>query len=253
MRRAAIHGLAVLGVMLPVAALAQTATNLVALQGLATVSALQATPEGKAALDANLKVTGDIQFGTQKQPHLLPFDQQRQLALRDAFITDGNATELADGLGSRLGAIYQDKARYSDYKTFSNVTQSVADLLGYTNNITKSDSNSGKFFFANGTTPNDLNILTLFADVRYVPLTTSVRPYVLVCGGLYRTWIVDENYTENVLGYGAGVGVELEIGKTRMLFVEGRYVQGQTRERTELKSNTEVIPFRIGITWVFPQ
>lgn len=152
MRRAAIHGLAVLGVMLPVAAPAQTATNLVALQGLATVSALQATPEGKAALDANLKVTGDIQFGIQKQPHLLPFDQQRQLALRDAFITDGNATELADGLGSRLGAIYQDKARYSDYKTFTNVTQSVADLLGYTNNITKSDSNSGKFFFANGTT-----------------------------------------------------------------------------------------------------
>ncbi len=32
------------------------------------------------------------------------------------------------------------------------MTQSVADLLGYTNNITKSDSNSGKFFFANGTT-----------------------------------------------------------------------------------------------------
>ncbi|GJD60804.1 phosphatase PAP2 family protein [Methylobacterium frigidaeris] len=152
MRRATIHGAAILCLLLPGAAAAQTATNLVALHGLAPVSALQKTQEGKAALAANLQVTGDIQFGTQTQPHLLALDEQRQLALRDCFITDGNATELADGLGSRLGAIYQAKARYADYKTFSNVTQSVADLLGYTNNITKSDSNSGKYFFANGTT-----------------------------------------------------------------------------------------------------
>jgi PAP2 superfamily len=152
MRSGTIQVTAILGLLLPAAAAAQTATNLVALQGLAPVSALQGTPEGKAALAANLQVTGDIQFGTQPQPHLLPLDQQRQLALRDCFITDGNATELADGLGSRLAAIYQDKARYTAPETFSSVTQSVADLIGYTNNITKSDSNSGKYFFANGTT-----------------------------------------------------------------------------------------------------
>ncbi|KMO28807.1 hypothetical protein ACQVP2_13680 [Methylobacterium aquaticum] len=53
MCRAAIHGLAFLGLMLPVGALAQTATNLVALQEFATVSALPATAEGWAALAAS--------------------------------------------------------------------------------------------------------------------------------------------------------------------------------------------------------
>lgn len=152
MRRATIHAAAILCLLLPLPAGAQTATNLVALKGLAPVSALPGTSEGRAALEANLRVTGDIQSGAATQPHLLPFAEQRQLALRDCFITDGNATELADGLGSRLGEIYQARARYTDYKTFSNATQSVADLLGYTNNITKSDSNAGKYFFANGTT-----------------------------------------------------------------------------------------------------
>jgi hypothetical protein len=147
-----MSGAACLCLLLTLPAAAQTATNLVALNGLAPVSALSGTQAGREALAANLRVTGDIQFGTLRQPHLLPLDEQRQLALRDCFITDGNATELADGLGSRLAEIYQGRARYADYKTFGNVTQSVADLLGYTNNITKSDSNSGKYFFANGTT-----------------------------------------------------------------------------------------------------
>ncbi|WP_336490277.1 phosphatase PAP2 family protein [Methylobacterium nigriterrae] len=138
-------------ILAPLPAVAQSATNLTALRGLAPVTALTANEEGRAALDANLKVTGDIQSGVAKQPHLLPFAEQRQLALRDAFITDGNATELADGLGSKLGDLYQAKARYADYKTFTNVAPSVADLLGYTNNVAKSDSNAGKFFFANAT------------------------------------------------------------------------------------------------------
>ncbi|RVU21654.1 phosphatase PAP2 family protein [Methylobacterium oryzihabitans] len=131
---------------------AQTGPNLTALKGLAPVSALARTPEGRAALAANLAVTGGIQSGAAGQPLLLPLAEQRQLALRDCFITDGNAAELADGLGARLGGIYQGKARYADYKTFTSVAPSVADLLGYTNNITKSDSNAGKFFFANATT-----------------------------------------------------------------------------------------------------
>jgi hypothetical protein len=105
------------------------------------------------------------------------------------------------------------------------------------------------FFFASGTTPNDLNVLTVFADFKYSPLSGAARPYLLVCGGLYRTWIVDEDYTEVVLGYGGGAGVELKVGETRRLFLEGRYIQGQTRERTEEKANTEVIPVRFGLTW----
>ncbi len=147
MRRVTSIGIAA-AVLAAVPAWAQTGPNLTALRGLAPVSALARTPEGRAALAANLAVTGDIQSGAAGQPLLLPLAEQRQLALRDCFITDGNAAELADGLGARLGAIYQGKARYADHKTFTSVAPSVADLIGYTNNITKSDSNAGKFFFA---------------------------------------------------------------------------------------------------------
>ena len=135
----------------PVQAIAQSAPNLAALRGLAPVGTLLNTTEGKAALAANLAVTGGIQAGTLRQPTLLPFAEQQQLAFRDAFITDGNASELADALGSKLGAAYQAKAHYDDFKTFSSVAKSVADLIGYTNETTKSDSASGKYFFANGT------------------------------------------------------------------------------------------------------
>ncbi|KQP29739.1 PA-phosphatase [Methylobacterium sp. Leaf104] len=138
--------------MAPLPAVAQSAPNLTALGGLAPVSILRGSEAGRAALDANLAVTGAIQSGTTKTPLLLPLAEQRQLALRDAFITDGNATELADGLGSRLGGVYQAKVRYAVDETFTNVAQSVADLLGYTNNVAKSDSNAGKYFFANATT-----------------------------------------------------------------------------------------------------
>ena len=82
----------------------------------------------------------------------MPFADQQQFALRDSFITDGNATELADGLGTKLARAYQAKARYESTKTFTSVSQSLADLIGYTNNIAKSDSNAGKYFFANATT-----------------------------------------------------------------------------------------------------
>lgn len=93
-----------------VGAAAQTETNLSAIQGLAPVSALQGTDKGRAALAANLAITGAIQDGSTHQPLLLSFPDQQQLALRDAFITGGNAAELADGLGSALAAFYQAAA-----------------------------------------------------------------------------------------------------------------------------------------------
>lgn len=136
----------------PIQVCAQSATNITALRGLAPVSMLLQTSEGRAALAANLQVTGDIQTGVLKQPLLLPFPEQQQLALRDAFITDGNATELADGLGTSLGGAYQAKARYETFKDFTSVSRTVADLIGYTNDVAKSDSNAGKYFFANTTT-----------------------------------------------------------------------------------------------------
>ena len=145
-------GLALLGAALPLQALAQSPANLTALRGLAPVARLQATAEGRAALDANLQVTGAIQAGVPGHPTLLPLTEQQQLALRDCFITDGNASGLADGLGTTLAAAYQATARYSDPGSFTSAAPAIADLIGYTNNVTKSDSNAGKYYFANATT-----------------------------------------------------------------------------------------------------
>jgi hypothetical protein len=109
------------------------------------------------------------------------------------------------------------------------------------------------FFLAHGTVPNDLSVFMIFADLEYFVTKSKARPYVLLCGGYYRQWIVNLDYTENVLGYGGGAGVEMALDKTRKLFVEGRYVEGRTRKIQDKvnadMSNTVVVPFRIGVTW----
>lgn len=137
-------------------AAAQTEADLRALQGLAPVAALDKTDTGKAALAANLAVTGAIQDGTSHQPTLLPFPEQQQQALRDAFITGENAYGLSDGLGSALGAAYQAATGYTradDGKTTiaPNISPAVARLIAYGNATSRADSNLGKYFFANGT------------------------------------------------------------------------------------------------------
>lgn len=131
---------------------AQSATNLAVLKGLAPLTILRNSNAGKAALAANFSVTGGIQTGAIRQSILVPFEEQQQQALRDAFITSGNLTQLADGLGTALGSAYVAHARYKDRDHYTNVAPSVADLIAYTNATTRSDSNSGKYFFANGTT-----------------------------------------------------------------------------------------------------
>lgn len=128
---------------------AQTATNLAVLKGLAPVTVLSKTFAGRAALGANFAVTGGIQTGTLRQATLLPFAGQQQQALQDAFITDGDLSQLADALGSTLGAAYQARAHYIDREHFTNVSPAIADLIAYTNATTAPDSNSGKYFFAN--------------------------------------------------------------------------------------------------------
>jgi hypothetical protein len=131
---------------------AQSVTNLAALKGLAPVSALSNSMNGKAALASNFTVTGGIQTGAIRQPTLLPFSEQQQQALRDAFITDGNLVQLTDGLGATLGAAYQARAHYLDRKHFTSISKPVADLIAYANSTSGSDSNAAKYFFANGTT-----------------------------------------------------------------------------------------------------
>ena len=133
---------------------AQTPANLNALQGLAPVSALGNTTAGKAALAANLAVTGAIQDGTAGQPTLLPFADQQQQALRDAFITRGNACQLADGFGSTLGGSYQSLTNCispDDDKSLTDISPAIAQLVAYASATTGSDSESGKFFFADAT------------------------------------------------------------------------------------------------------
>ena len=149
---------------------AQSPTNLAVLQGLVPTSQLLGDVAGKAALTANFATTAAIQDGSAKQPLLLSFPEQQQQALRDAFITDGNAYELADGLGTSLGHAYQSVATFDSSDdgqtpTFKSLSPAVETLIAYTNGITKSDSNSGKYFFANQTTNGTTAISAAAADI----------------------------------------------------------------------------------------
>lgn len=114
------------------------------------------------------------------------------------------------------------------------------------------------FYLAETIQPIDVNIFTAFLQLTIKPLDTTARPYVFVGGGYFRYWIVDLDVYENVLGYGGGAGVEVEIDDARRIFLEGRSVQGRTRidrVREDLpsfrKANTEIISVRTGITFVF--
>jgi membrane-associated phospholipid phosphatase len=135
---------------------AQSVTNVNVLRGLAPASALDGTDAGRTALAANLAKTGAIQSGTAHQPTLLPFPKQQQQSLRDAVITDGNAFNLVDGLGSRLGGVYRSLTSYrsaDDGKTssFTNISPAIARLIAFADATTESDATSGKYFFANRT------------------------------------------------------------------------------------------------------
>lgn len=125
------------------------------------------------------------------------------------------------------------------------------------------------FFLTTLQAPDDLNVMTLFLNLKYLPIKTTARPYVLACGGWFRSWIVDDldptnppvtveyevqggdnTYEENVLGYGFGGGVEIEMDKVRRIFFDVRYVQGQTRQ-TQHHANMVIVPIRLGLTWEF--
>jgi peptidoglycan/xylan/chitin deacetylase (PgdA/CDA1 family) len=152
-----------------------SSTNLTVLRGLAPISALNNTADGKSALAGNLLVTSSIQHGRTEYAGAPSFDKQQQQALRDAFITDGNAYALADGLGSSLSAAYRKHAGFNSpdngqTKEFSNLTPAVARLFAFTTATTRSDSAAGKYFFANGTidssAPSPPEARAILNDVR---------------------------------------------------------------------------------------
>jgi PAP2 superfamily len=149
-------------ILSPLPARSQSPNDIPVLQGLAPVAAL-ATPgtnyAGQAALGANLTVTGGIQTGDLRQPTLLPFAEQQQQALRDAYITDANLAQLADGLGTALGSAYLARFHYIDRNhstplpnDATPLSKALLDLISYANSTTYTSSNSGKYFFANATT-----------------------------------------------------------------------------------------------------
>ena len=150
-------------------AVAQSQNDLAALKGLSPVTILSNTEAGKATLAANFVVTGHIQDGTIRQATLLPFPEQQQQALQDVFITDGNLADLADGLGTALGAGYLARAHYIDRTHFTKLSQTVMDVIAYANATTSANSNSGKFFFANattnGTAPASAEALAILKDI----------------------------------------------------------------------------------------
>jgi len=126
--------------------------NDTALRGLSSVTTLHKTAAGQAALSANLTVTGGIQTGAIPQPTLLPTEEQRQLALRDAAITSANAAQLADALGTTLGSAYVARAHYIDRSHFTVASESVTRVLSVALSTSGTHSAVAKFFFANGTT-----------------------------------------------------------------------------------------------------
>jgi hypothetical protein len=138
--------------MLSFQAKAQSATDMAVLKGLAPVTVLTNTDAGSAALGANYATTGGIQTGVITQPTLRPFPEQQQQALQDVFITSGNLAELADGLGTTLGAAYLARAHYIDREHFTNLSQAIADVIAYAYATSSANATSAKYFFANETT-----------------------------------------------------------------------------------------------------
>jgi len=134
------------------AAVAQQTPEQAVFAGLVSTSALGNSAAGRAALAGNLTVTGAIQNGTMKQPALLNFASQQQQALRDAFSTYSNLTQLADGLGTALGAAYQARATQTDPSHFTAISPAVTTVIAYANHTSGMHSNAAKYFFANATT-----------------------------------------------------------------------------------------------------
>jgi hypothetical protein len=143
----------VTSIALPAVARGDSASILAALQGLVPFSVLLNTPAGQAALADNYRVTAAVQHGTARQPGLQPFKAQRERALEDATITSSNAFELADGLGTNLGGVYQSLTGYTSTDdgittNSKNVSPAVATLLADSSDVSGADSATAKFFFA---------------------------------------------------------------------------------------------------------
>ena len=143
------------------------------LRGLAPVSALANTREGRAALAANLRVTGAIETGQIHQPTMLPFREQEQMALSDAYAPGHNLAQLSDGLGTKLSAVYLTRFHAIDREHATPLTPALDRLVEYALATSSSHSNAAKFFFGNGTTdgktPVSPQAQAIYTDVHGSP------------------------------------------------------------------------------------
>ncbi len=165
MQRRKSWGIALLFASLSLHAQTQTPADLATLRGLAPVTVLPNTRAGIAALGANLRITGGIQNGNLQQPTLLPFPEQEQQALRDAFTTESNLADLADGLGTTLGAAYLARAHYIDKKQSTQLSPAVAAVIAYAHATSSAHSGAGKYFFANLTNEDKKPVSPEVADI----------------------------------------------------------------------------------------
>jgi hypothetical protein len=138
-------------VLVSITVCAQTQTDIPVLKGLSPVTALGKSDAGQSALGANYALTGGIETGEFAQPTLLPFVAQEEQALQDAFITSKNLADLADGLGTTLGAAYFARFHYIDQDRASPLPEALGSLINYATTVTFNNSGAGKCFFANGT------------------------------------------------------------------------------------------------------
>ncbi len=199
----------------------QSATDMPVLKGLAPVTVLDKTPAGQAALAANYTVTGGIQTGAIQQATLLPFAEQQQQALQDAFITDGDLAQLADGLGTTLGAAYVARAHYLDRTHFENVSRPVAYVIAYAEATAGSNSNAGKYFFANETTEGK------------TPVSAEAKEILKQNGG--RADMFGRNY-----GRPAGTEGADKYGNSRPFQTEPRIVQIVGPDYLNVPANNDV-------------
>ena len=98
--------------------------------------------QGRAALQANYNVTRAIQTGTMLLPSPLPFGAQQQQALRDSAITGHTLAQLADGLGSTLGAAYVARAHESENGEVDSISPTMQHLIAYALMVSETDSKS---------------------------------------------------------------------------------------------------------------
>ena len=132
---------------------AQTATNIAVLKGLAPLTILNESYAGEAALASNFTVTGGIQTGSSATIHASHF---RRAAAAGAQRTHSSRAAIL--LNCRMDWVRLLVRRTSRAPTTRIVSITRAflrpwlRLIAYTNATARDNSNSAKFFFANGTT-----------------------------------------------------------------------------------------------------